>query len=71
MRNQRAHNRKRYDNIVFLYSEGYDSTWIMNELQITEPSYWRILADGGGMPMWAKLDNIRNKAKRKGVQPKI
>lgn len=66
MRDQRPHNKKRYDTIVFMYSEGRNSTEIMEELEMPSSTYWRLLADGGGMPVWAKIDHLKNRRIKNG-----
>jgi|OpeIllAssembly_1097287.scaffolds.fasta_scaffold515368_2 hypothetical protein len=63
MRKQWKGTRKKLDAIVFLYSEGLNSTQIQKQLKIPSSSYWRILADGGGMPIWARMDHFRKLGK--------
>lgn len=64
MRKQRGRTKRKFDAIVYLYSEGKLSSEIQKELGIPSSSYWRILADGGGMPFWAKIDNLKNRQKK-------
>ena len=64
MRNQRPKTKKKFDQIIFAYSEGMDSTQIQKEFGIPSSSYWRILADGGGMPFWARVDFLKICQKR-------
>lgn len=61
MKDQRPKTRKKFDAIVFAYSEGSSSSEIQKALGIPEPSYWRIVRDGGGMPFWAKIDFLKKK----------